>query len=536
MIKLLVKKEFIALFSSFFLNRKTGKKRSNGNSRLSIVLYGLLLLFLFAVFFFLSYTLGVAFIPMGLDWFYFSFLGLIALLFGIFGDVFNTYKMLYDAKDNDLLFSLPIKGSQILLSRMIVVFLMGFMYMSLIWLPSIVGYWIIKGWLGAKTILYVIEELFVGFSLALIVTTLTCALGYLVAQISKKMKNKNILTAIISLLFFALYYFFCMRFSSIIEDLIQNVDIVSGVLKKFYPVYLYGSANSGNLLHTFIFILISFVLFGLCFYIISHSFMKLATKSEKTVKKKYSKNEIHVVSQNRALLNKEAKRVVSSTTYFLNCSLGVIIMPILAIVVIIYSSRLNSVLEMIKETAIYSFMPLLSASAATLIASLGLFSAPSISLEGKNIWILQSLPVDPMKVLRSKVNLGFIFNVSSAIILTTALSIVLTHSLLATILSLCFVILFCYLHSQIGLVMNLKHYSFTWTNEAIPIKQGFASILTITFGFIFSLLPFGGFYLVKRWINVYIYYGLFIAIMALLILLMNNWLKKKGTLIFRYAN
>ena len=211
-------------------------------------------------------------------------------------------------------------------------------------------------------------------------------------------------------------------------------------------------------------------------------------------------------------------------------------MPILAIVVIIYSSRLNSVLEMIKETAIYSFMPLLSASAATLIASLGLFSAPSISLEGKNIWILQSLPVDPMKVLRSKVNLGFIFNVSSAIILTTALSIVLTHSLLATILSLCFVILFCYLHSQIGLVMNLKHYSFTWTNEAIPIKQGFASILTITFGFIFSLLPFGGFYLVKRWINVYVYYGLFIAIMALLILLMNNWLKKKGTLIFRYAN
>lgn len=44
----------------------------------------------------------------GLDWLYFTLFALVGVLMGVFGSVFNTFSGLYQAKDNDLLLSLPI--------------------------------------------------------------------------------------------------------------------------------------------------------------------------------------------------------------------------------------------------------------------------------------------------------------------------------------------------------------------------------------------------------------------------------------------
>lgn len=44
----------------------------------------------------------------GMSWFYFAIMGLMAILLGAFGSVFTTYSSLYLPKDNDQLLSLPI--------------------------------------------------------------------------------------------------------------------------------------------------------------------------------------------------------------------------------------------------------------------------------------------------------------------------------------------------------------------------------------------------------------------------------------------
>lgn len=38
-----------------------------------------------------------------MGWLYWCLMGLIAISFGVFGSVFNTYSSLYQAKDNDML-------------------------------------------------------------------------------------------------------------------------------------------------------------------------------------------------------------------------------------------------------------------------------------------------------------------------------------------------------------------------------------------------------------------------------------------------
>ncbi len=58
---------------------------------------------------------GGAALPLGYGWLYYALMGLLALAFGVFGSVFSTYAGLYQAKDNELLLSMPIPPRRILL-------------------------------------------------------------------------------------------------------------------------------------------------------------------------------------------------------------------------------------------------------------------------------------------------------------------------------------------------------------------------------------------------------------------------------------
>lgn len=69
-----------------------------------------------------------------------------------------------------------------------------------------------------------------------------------------------------------------------------------------------------------------------------------------------------------------------------------------------------------------------------LISSMNDITAPSVSLEGKNIWIVQSLPVTAWQVLRAKLNLHIVLTIPPLAILIAAVEILITPSLIYAIL------------------------------------------------------------------------------------------------------
>ena len=143
MLKILLKRQLYELNRSFFYDPKKGKSRSKFASAAFIVLYALLMVcVLGGMFAFCAYQLANPLRAAGLDWLYFALFGIIGLMFGVFGSVFNTFSALYQAKDNDLLLSLPIPVSHILISRLIGVYLMGLMFSGVVMIPAAVVYWI----------------------------------------------------------------------------------------------------------------------------------------------------------------------------------------------------------------------------------------------------------------------------------------------------------------------------------------------------------------------------------------------------------
>ena len=252
-------------------------------------------------------------------------------MFGVFGSVFNTYAALYKANDNDLLLSLPVPVESILLSRLLGVYLMGLMFSAVVFVPAATVYLCIDFSVGT---LWLHSRNAVNLRLRF---CSVLRIGWVVAKIASKLKRKSFLTVIISLVFIGGYYYVVNNITTLLMQFTQYVGAIGAGVKNFaYPVYLFGRMSAGNLVSAPLPVFGTAALALLTFYVMSKSFLKLATASSDTVTAKYNRNARQKASGVfPALLKREFSRFTASPAYMLNCGFGVIIMPIAGILLLI---------------------------------------------------------------------------------------------------------------------------------------------------------------------------------------------------------
>ena len=137
MTKALLRKQMMEVFSWLYKDKKSGKIRNAKGVAGCVLLYLLLFGFLGVMFGVAAVTLCKPLLLADMGWLYWCLMGLIAIFFGVFGSVFNTYSSLYQARDNDLLLSMPIPISRILLIRLSGVYAMGLMYEMIVMIPTV---------------------------------------------------------------------------------------------------------------------------------------------------------------------------------------------------------------------------------------------------------------------------------------------------------------------------------------------------------------------------------------------------------------
>lgn len=102
--------------------------------------------------------------------------------------------------------------------------------------------------------------------ISIFVMTLSCALGWIVAKISLRLKHKSFITVIISLAFFGGYYFISFQAQRLISELLANAAVYGMQVKSFaYPVYLLGMSGTGDL--GALFVVMAAVLVFFCCYV-----------------------------------------------------------------------------------------------------------------------------------------------------------------------------------------------------------------------------------------------------------------------------
>ena len=139
MLKILLKKQLAEVFRSYFYNAKKNKMRSKWGIAAWVVFFVLVMVgMLGGIFTFFALTMCSPLNEVGMGWMYYLLMGLIAVVLGAFGSIFNTYSGLYLAKDNDLLLSLPIPVRTIMAARLTNVYLLGAMYTATVLIPALI--------------------------------------------------------------------------------------------------------------------------------------------------------------------------------------------------------------------------------------------------------------------------------------------------------------------------------------------------------------------------------------------------------------
>ena len=532
MLKALLKKQFLELNAFYFQNRKTGKNRSKAGTVGFIILYIVLFLFLAFTFFMVAQSLAAALIPLGYGWLYFALMGLISLAFGVFGSVFNTYAGLYHAKDNELLLAMPIPPRRILLVRMIGVYAMGMLYSCLIMVPTIVAWQMI-----APGVWPLIAQLLLTLLQGFVVLALTCFLGWIVALISARLKNKSMITVLLTLAFLALYYVVYFRISAFLRNILQHTDELGRALRTLYPVYAFGKAGAGDVLSLLIFAVIALAVLALCIWVMARSFVRIVTMNRGDGAKKtdYRAQRVQKASGvPNALLRKEFKRFLGSPTYMLNCGLGLVLMVAAAIAALIKLDTVRGALELIRDNmpALAGAMPVIGCALVIVLAAMNPVTAPSVSLEGKTIWLLQSLPVRAADVLTAKLRLHLYLCAGPTVLCAAVLAFVMKAGWSVGIYMVVTALLATMLFAALGLMLNLKRPNLSWTNETVPIKQSMPVAVVLFGGWAFAAAVVGAYYLLRNHCRAEIYLLGCIVVFALLYRLMNRWLMRRGAEIF----
>lgn len=534
MLGTLLKKQLLEVNSRFFINRKTGKRRGIGG----IIGFGILILFLLLTM--CSMFGGYAFLMgellfMGEDksWIFYAVAAVMAMLLGIFGSVFSTYSSLYNAKDNELLLSMPIPPDKILMARMTGVVLSSLLYTSIVWIPMIAVGWI----LSKPAAVQVIFQLLVIPALAVFVTVIACALGWVVALVSGRLKNKSFITLGITLVGFAAYYYVCININTLLTSLIANsVQFGAAIKAKLFIVYEIALAARGDGLALIIFYAVTAVLFAICIYIMSRSFTAITTRNTGERKAAYKHTELKAENVSKALFHRELKHLTSNASYMLNSGLGVILAPIGAAAAII---KCDNVRQTAAELAMFMpgvsiLIPAIVLSTLIMLAAMNNFSAPSVSLEGSSLWILQSLPVSPKDVLKAKEKLHIVLNTPALLILSAALCYVFELDISLALPLNAAVLAYIALSADMGLFLDLLNPNLVWSSETVPIKRSMSVTVMILGGWAIGVAVTVVVYLLSDIMSIQMILTVIFAVFLIAYRLVHNWLMTKGA--NRFAN
>ena len=264
MLKTLLRSRMEALLSVLTGASRTKKAQSKGK----LIAFAMLMLFsigsagiLFARIF---EAIAQPFHLLGLGWLYFAFAAVMAFGLMIIGNAILAKYQLFEARDNDLLLSMPVKPVDILLSRLFLMLVLAWIIMLPVAVPCLL-FWpaFPRGWgLAAFLVVFLVV-------LPLLNLAVSALLGWLIHLASIRARNKTLISLVFTLGFLGAYMYFSFRMNSILSTLAANPGALEKPLGSAAPLVWIGrSVAEGRADLLFLLLALSLLVFGLCLWLL----------------------------------------------------------------------------------------------------------------------------------------------------------------------------------------------------------------------------------------------------------------------------
>ncbi len=478
---ILLRTEFLSLVNS--ANRK-GKTPFI----VAAVLLAILSIFIIGMFGFIGASTASILVDKGLSefavFFSLSLSMIIALMFGVMNSTRDAR-----SNDTDMLLSMPIPKSSIVISKLLGMYLLDVLCAAVMILPST---FIICRRGPGNGALFMRSTLIV-FLVPAIPLFISLLVGSLISYLRKVTKFGQLAAIFLSFAVLMAYMIVVPNLSSYAEKLDITPAEALSKMKMIPPFYWITEAvYSGDALCLLLTLLITLIPMALAVYIHARGLNGVDFHADNSKKTRTYKT----ASPRKAVISMEFRRYFSSVNYIMNTMIGSLFLVAATVFLLVKGMptiSVNEAVEMNGET-IYIASKFSGAAWALIWAIMIMFFAsityttpPSVSLEGKRIWLNKSLPISTRDILVSKLAVSVLIFQPISIICSIVLSIISECGIAGCIFLIVLTSLAHLLFSMVGLIFGLVFVRLDWTNEAQVIKSGMALIITMIVNFILAL-------------------------------------------------
>lgn len=447
----------------------------NSKKKKSKVLYAGILFFtlvMSCVSFFYSFMLGSGLKKYGSLELLPAMMMAVACMVILMTTVFKVKGTIFGFRDYDLVMSLPVSIGAIVACRLMILYAFNFLFVIILTIPMMIAYGILA---EPSPIFYLICILVMLF-IPLVPIVIASILGTIIAWAASKFRRNNLLNIVFSLglLVIIVGLSFTMR-----DDGKVLVDMGKAITDQMNSIYPLAQMYTDAVIHYNILSLLMFIGISLGAFLLYTIVVKMTFKKINTLLLtgragvKFKMGELKTASPFKALYIKELKRYFASSLYVLNTGFGIAMLTFAAIAIIFVD--LDKVLGSPDAASmLVGNIPLMISFCVVMTCT----SASSISLEGKSLWIIKSMPIKPSTVYLAKIAVNLTI-IAPAVIDVIIIGIALKMGVLKTLILVLVTLASGLLVSFLGLLVNIMLPNFSWTSEVVVIKQSAACMISI---------------------------------------------------------
>lgn len=423
---------------------------------------------------FLSFAMAIAGFPEAVPVILASALSLVSLVFTLL----KAGGYLYGFKEYDMIMSMPFSVPTVVSSRFLLMYLRDLRTDILISAATLIGYGIA---VHPAPWVYVVWMIMTPF-IPLIPTVIGALIGAFVARIGSNMKHKSLVQTVLIYIFIIPLFFTNYIVNYLIQSgrvgamMDQSSGVASGIATYLPTVGWFAKAvTEGSVVSFLLFLVVSMLVYVVAVALISRNFRRINSALEShgiRRKAKIGTKEYRKKTVVQAIMFKEYKRFTGSTVCATNILMGTVLAVLFGVIFLIFKG--DDILLVFTHGYPVDIRPYISALPLAIYFFVGMMpsTVASPSLEGKNEWIIKTLPIKASTIYSAKMLFNIVLVLPAALFATLAGCYSFHAHWIDVLLCVYLITLFCTFSTVYGMRCGLKHAQLEWENETEVVKRG----------------------------------------------------------------
>ena len=355
-------------------------------------------------------------------------MSVMAVIMGLVFTVFAAQGVVFGGRDADLLLSMPVSAFTALLAKLTALYVENLALCAFLVLPAGAA-WLWFG--GGGGALFVLRLIVGTLFLALLPTLLSLAGGFLLSWLGGRFANRRAVNLLLYGLMAAAVFFLAVRMNMAVAVLAagaMGAEAEGAFAGWGVPFLLFQRGVCGDWETLAMFCLLSLAPVLAAAWLFARNYQRVLTGlSSHGRRPAYRLGRLKAAGRRKALLRKEADRYFGTPIYLLNTGIGLILLVVAGIAAAVMGGSLR---DRLAQAGLGS-VPLLTLAAGAIgfMLSTVAITGSSISLEGRNLWIIKESPVSASEALGVKAGFQLLLACPCAALCAAGLAFIVLYNL-----------------------------------------------------------------------------------------------------------